>query len=110
MFFELMEKSCRSREGWNEDLFQAMLKTDDDTMQEIKKIVKNSRAIIRSLKEVSTRTQASNDGSARKGGARNRTTTETGGNGEREKIIEARQSGERDETTNCSIRNEGWLR
>ena len=33
MFCALMEKSCRTGEGWNDDLYQAMLKMDDDTIQ-----------------------------------------------------------------------------
>ena len=35
MFYELMEKSCRTGEGWNDNLFQAMLKMDDDTTQKM---------------------------------------------------------------------------
>ena len=35
MFFKLMDNSSRTAEGWNDDYFQAMLKTDNDTMQEI---------------------------------------------------------------------------
>ena len=35
MFSELMEKSCKTGEGWNDNLFQAMLKMDDDTVQKM---------------------------------------------------------------------------
>ena len=33
MFYELMVKNCRTGEGWNEDLFQALLKMDDELIQ-----------------------------------------------------------------------------
>ena len=35
MFLELMEKSCRTGEGWNDSLFQAMFKMGDDTIQKM---------------------------------------------------------------------------
>ena len=76
MFSELMEKSRRTGEGRNDDLYQAMLKMDDDTIQSMMDkmrcilevdTVENPRASIRCIQEDEdgTGTQAKSKGSAR---------------------------------------------
>ena len=106
-FFELMEKSCETgKMGWYEDLIGQVLKFDDDTMQDMMKKLRSGIQVSTetdpelALEGSNTGTQASNEGSARRGGAQDRTTTEAGGNNERERATEASQGGERDETTN----------
>ena len=47
MFYELMEKSCWTGEGWNDNLFQGTLKMDDDTTQKMKWMRGKSRRLKR---------------------------------------------------------------
>ena len=115
----LMEKDCRiGRRGWNEGVIGKMLEQDDDETQDMMRRLRSSIQVsvgdgsqtsTSRIQEAAARTQTSNEDSGRRGGESDRTTaTETGGYCKR--TTEARRGGERDGATDCSIRNESWLR